>query len=83
MKMIDCLLRSLALATARKAKKRRVIMVKVETPERCGAPAVQDQDWWSWCATGLVSAAWLPPPQRLPWMVVGASGGVRGRRLPA
>ena len=48
-----------------------------------GAPAVQDQDWWSWCATGLVSAAWLPPPQRLPWMVVGASGGVRGRRLPA
>ena len=30
MKMIDCLLRSLALATARKAKKRRVIMVKVE-----------------------------------------------------
>ena len=30
MKMIDCLLRSLALATARKAKKRRVIMVMVE-----------------------------------------------------
>ena len=30
MKMIDCLLRSLALATARKAMKRRVTMVKVE-----------------------------------------------------
>ena len=30
MKMIDCLLRSLALATARKAKKKRVIMVMVE-----------------------------------------------------
>ena len=54
MKMIDCLLRSLALATARKAMKRRVTMVKVENTRTArqlcrirtggaGAP----QDWFA------------------------------------
>ena len=58
--MIDCLFKSLAPATAKKAKKQNMLKLH----QWCGAPAVLDQDWLVRLAATACQRSALP--QRLP-----------------
>ena len=75
--MMDCLFRSLALATARKAKKRIMMVVKSCTRTlarqlcriRTGAVLVRRTGWCAWLPGALL-------PQRLPeWVLAWQCGG--------